>query len=122
MSYEQTIADVSKAVEVVGIGVLIVGGCYALAAFALKVARGGSTDAYEDDQSSCEKSEAAHGITVWWTIRRLSHGRTLDGSIRRVCRGSSVKLQLKEEAGKWAKDAMAQTCSESTDLMDLPRV
>ena len=56
MSYEQTIADVSKAVEVVGIGVLIVGGCYALAAFALKVARGGSTDAYEDLRRSLGRS------------------------------------------------------------------
>ena len=56
MSYEQTIADVSKAVEVVGIGVLIVGGCYALAAFALKVARGRSTDAYEDLRRSLGRS------------------------------------------------------------------
>ena len=56
MSYEQTIADVSKAVEVVGIGVLIVGGCYALAAFALKVTRGGSTDAYEDLRRSLGRS------------------------------------------------------------------
>jgi uncharacterized membrane protein len=56
VSYEQTIADVSKAVEVVGIGVLIVGGCYALAAFALKVARGGSTDAYEDLRRSLGRS------------------------------------------------------------------
>ena len=56
MSYEQTIAVVSKAVEVVGIGVLIVGGCYALAAFALKVARGGSTDAYEDLRRSLGRS------------------------------------------------------------------
>ena len=56
MSYEQTIADVSKAVEVVGIGVLIVGGCYALAAFALKVTRGRSTDAYEDLRRSLGRS------------------------------------------------------------------
>jgi uncharacterized membrane protein len=56
VSYEQTIADVSKAVEVVGIGVLIVGGCYALAAFALKVARGRSTDAYEDLRRSLGRS------------------------------------------------------------------
>ena len=56
MSYEQTIANVSKAVEVVGIGVLIVGGCYALAAFALKVARGRSTDAYEDLRRSLGRS------------------------------------------------------------------
>ena len=56
MSYEQTIANVSKAVEVVGIGVLIVGGCYALAAFALKVTRGRSTDAYEDLRRSLGRS------------------------------------------------------------------
>ena len=56
MSYEQTIANVSKAVEVVGIGVLIVGGCYALAAFTLKVTRGGSTDAYEDLRRSLGRS------------------------------------------------------------------
>jgi uncharacterized membrane protein len=56
VSYEQTIADVSKAVEVVGIGVLIVGGCYALAAFSLKVTRGGSTDAYEDLRRSLGRS------------------------------------------------------------------
>ena len=60
MSYEQTIANVSKAVEVVGIGVLIVGGCYALAAFALKVIRGrstdGSTDAFEDLRRSLGRS------------------------------------------------------------------
>ena len=56
MSYEQAIADVSKAVEIVGIGVLIVGGCYALAAFALKVTRGRSTDAYEDLRRSLGRS------------------------------------------------------------------
>ena len=56
MSYEQTIADVSKAVEVVGIGVLIVGGCYALAAFALRLARGGSIDASEDLRRSLGRS------------------------------------------------------------------
>ena len=56
MTYEQTIADVSKAVEVVGIGVLIVGGCYALAVFAFEVARGGSTDAYEDLRRSLGRS------------------------------------------------------------------
>jgi uncharacterized membrane protein len=56
VSYEQTIADVSKAVEVVGIGVLIVGGCYALAVFAFEVARGGSTDAYEDLRRSLGRS------------------------------------------------------------------
>ena len=56
MSYEQTIAVVSKAVEVVGIGVLIVGGCYALAAFALKVARRGRTDPFEDLRRSLGRS------------------------------------------------------------------
>jgi uncharacterized membrane protein len=56
VSYEQAIADVSKAVEIVGIGVLIVGGCYALAAFTLKVARGGSTDASENLRRSLGRS------------------------------------------------------------------
>jgi uncharacterized membrane protein len=56
VSYEQTIADVSKAVEVVGIGVLIFGGCYALAAFVFRVARGGVPDAYEDLRRSFGRS------------------------------------------------------------------
>jgi uncharacterized membrane protein len=56
VSYEQAIADVSKAVEVVGTGVLIVGGCYALAVFALEVARRESRDAYEDLRRSLGRS------------------------------------------------------------------
>ena len=56
MSYEQTIADVSKAVEVTGIAVLIVGGCYALGAFALRVSRGGTADAFEDLRRSLGRS------------------------------------------------------------------
>jgi uncharacterized membrane protein len=56
MSYEQAIADVSKAVEVVGTGVLIVGGCYALAVFALEVARRERSDAYEDLRRSLGRS------------------------------------------------------------------
>jgi uncharacterized membrane protein len=47
VSYEQAIADVSRAAEVTGIAVLIVGGCYALVAFGLRVARKETADAYE---------------------------------------------------------------------------
>ena len=56
MSYEQTIADVSKAVEVTGITVLILGGCYALGAFAFRVARGWTADAFEDLRRSLGRS------------------------------------------------------------------
>jgi uncharacterized membrane protein len=48
VSYEQTISDVSKAVEVAGITVLIAGGSYALGVFVLQVARGGTADSYEN--------------------------------------------------------------------------
>jgi uncharacterized membrane protein len=56
MSYEQVISDVSKAVEIVGVAVLIAGGCYALGAFALRIAGGGTTDAYEDLRRSLGRS------------------------------------------------------------------
>jgi uncharacterized membrane protein len=56
VSYEQAIADVSKAVEVVGTGVLIVGACYALAVFALEVAHRESADAYEGLRRSLGRS------------------------------------------------------------------
>jgi uncharacterized membrane protein len=56
VSYEQTISDVSKAVEVAGITVLIVGGCYALGVFALRVTRGGTADSYEDLRRSLGRS------------------------------------------------------------------
>ena len=56
MSYEQTIADVSKGVEVAGIAVLIVGGCYALGAFAVRVVHRRSDDAFEDLRRSLGRS------------------------------------------------------------------
>ena len=56
MSYEQAISDVSKAVEAIGVAVLIVGGCYALGAFALRVARSGAAGAYEDLRRSLGRS------------------------------------------------------------------
>jgi uncharacterized membrane protein len=56
VSYEQTISDVSKAVEVAGIAVLIVGGSYALGVFALRVARGISADSFEDLRRSLGRS------------------------------------------------------------------
>jgi uncharacterized membrane protein len=54
--YEQTISDVSKAVEVAGITVLIVGGCYALGVFALRVAQGRTANSYEDLRRSLGRS------------------------------------------------------------------
>ena len=56
MSYEQTISDVSRAVEVAGIATLVVGGLYALGAFAARVARGRTTDSYEDLRRSLGRS------------------------------------------------------------------
>ena len=56
MSYEQTIAYVSKGVEVAGIAVLIVGGCYALGAFAIRVVHGRTDDAFEDLRRSLGRS------------------------------------------------------------------
>ena len=56
MSYEQTIADVSKGVEIAGIAVLIVGGCYALGAFAVRVVHRRSDDAFEDLRRSLGRS------------------------------------------------------------------
>jgi uncharacterized membrane protein len=48
MSYEQTVSDVSKAVEVGGIGTLIAGGVYALAAFAADTIGRNHSSAYGD--------------------------------------------------------------------------
>lgn len=48
MSYEQAISDISKGVELCGVGVIIVGGLFALVSFAAGVARRRVTDAYED--------------------------------------------------------------------------
>lgn len=48
MSYEQAASDISKGVELCGIGVLILGGAAALAIFASAVARREMTDAYEE--------------------------------------------------------------------------
>lgn len=47
MTYEQTISDVSKGVELVGIAVLIAGGLYSLITFAAALANRRTTDAYE---------------------------------------------------------------------------
>jgi uncharacterized membrane protein len=48
VAYEQTISDVSKGVELAGIGVLIAGGLYSLVTFATAVAQRRTTDAYDD--------------------------------------------------------------------------
>ena len=56
MSYEQTITDVSRAVEVVGIGTLVIGGLYALGAFGVRVARSVRADSYEDLRRSLGRS------------------------------------------------------------------
>jgi uncharacterized membrane protein len=56
VSYEQTIADVSKAVEVAGIATLVVGGLYALGAFGLRVAQSRRADCYEDLRRSLGRS------------------------------------------------------------------
>jgi uncharacterized membrane protein len=56
VSYEQTISDVSRAVEVAGIATLVVGGLYALGAFGVRVGRGGSADSYEELRRSLGRS------------------------------------------------------------------
>jgi uncharacterized membrane protein len=56
VSYEQTITDVSRAVEVVGIGTLVIGGLYALGAFGVRVARSVRADSYEDLRRSLGRS------------------------------------------------------------------
>jgi uncharacterized membrane protein len=56
VSYEQTIADVSKAVEVAGIATLVVGGLYALGAFGLRAARRATAGSYEDLRRSLGRS------------------------------------------------------------------
>jgi len=48
VSYEQTVSDISRGVELCGVSVLILGGLAALANFAASVLRGRSTDRYED--------------------------------------------------------------------------
>jgi uncharacterized membrane protein len=56
VSYEQTITDVSRAVEVAGIATLVIGGLYALGAFSVGVARRGRTDSYEELRRSLGRS------------------------------------------------------------------
>jgi uncharacterized membrane protein len=56
VSYEQTVSDVSKAVEVAGIATLVVGGLWALGAFSVRVARGGRADPYEELRRSLGRS------------------------------------------------------------------
>jgi uncharacterized membrane protein len=56
VSYEQTISDVSKAVEVAGIATLVAGGLYALAAFGVRVGRGGTADSYGQLRRSLGRS------------------------------------------------------------------
>lgn len=48
MSYEQGVSDVSRAVEVSGVAILILGGLYALGAFAAAVVWRHGAGAYED--------------------------------------------------------------------------
>jgi uncharacterized membrane protein len=56
VSYEQTITDVSRAVEVAGIATLVIGGLYALGAFSVRVARSGRPDSYEELRRSLGRS------------------------------------------------------------------
>jgi uncharacterized membrane protein len=56
VSYEQTISDVSKAVEVAGIATLVIGGLYALGAFGVRVARARPADSYEELRRSLGRS------------------------------------------------------------------
>ena len=48
MSYEHTISEISKGVELAGVALLIVGGLYSLGGFTWQVARRRATDAYDD--------------------------------------------------------------------------
>ena len=54
-------------------------------AFSRPAMRGAGTDSNDDDQDGCENSETAHRSILWKTIRRL-------------CHGSSSKLQPYEGA------------------------
>jgi uncharacterized membrane protein len=56
VSYEQTISDVSRAVEVAGIATLVTGGLYALGAFGVHVVRGGQAHSYEELRRSLGRS------------------------------------------------------------------
>src|SRR5262249_10228744 len=55
MSYEQAISDVSKGVEIAGIGVLILGGLYSLVSFVAAIVRRESS-AYDDLRSTLGRS------------------------------------------------------------------
>jgi uncharacterized membrane protein len=48
MTYEHTISDISKGVELAGIGLLIGGGLYSLASFATTLAQRRTSEAYND--------------------------------------------------------------------------
>jgi uncharacterized membrane protein len=48
VTYEQAISDVSKGVELAGIGVLIAGGLYSLITFGTALARRRTSGAYDD--------------------------------------------------------------------------
>jgi uncharacterized membrane protein len=56
MSYEHIVADVSKAVELAGIVVLIAGGLYSLGSFAVAIVRGRIAGAYNDLRSTLGRS------------------------------------------------------------------
>jgi uncharacterized membrane protein len=56
VAYEQAISDISKGVELAGIGVLIAGGLYSLVTFATAVAQRRTTNAYDDLRSTLGRS------------------------------------------------------------------
>jgi uncharacterized membrane protein len=56
MAYEQAISDISRGVELAGIGVLIAGGLYSLVTFATAVAQRRTTHAYDDLRSTLGRS------------------------------------------------------------------
>jgi uncharacterized membrane protein len=56
MTYEHTISDISRAVELAGIAVLITGGLYSLVNFAGSVAQRQTSGAYEDLRSTLGRS------------------------------------------------------------------
>jgi uncharacterized membrane protein len=56
VGYEQTISDISKGVELPGIGVLIAGGVYSLVTFASALAHRRTTHAYDDLGSTLGRS------------------------------------------------------------------